>query len=54
MTEQRPHDVLLIILFVVIFFSIGITYYKYMIQKDFTYFTDEESIPSIFDINSYK
>ncbi|MCX6717529.1 MAG: hypothetical protein NTU76_02545 [Candidatus Taylorbacteria bacterium] len=54
MIENKQSNIFLIILLLAILLSASLTYYRYMIKKNFTYFTDENSIPDKFDINSYK
>ncbi len=33
--------------------SLGVAYYRYMVQQDFVYFPTEEQVPSQFNLSSY-
>lgn len=54
MIENKQSNIFIIILLTLIILSTGISYYRYMIKEDFSFFTTEESVPNRFDINSYK
>jgi hypothetical protein len=41
------------LLFLLVFISAGVSYMKYVINSDFTYFETEEEIPSQFDLATY-
>lgn len=54
MIENKQSNFFLLILILMIFTSVSFAYYRYMIREDFVFFTDEESIPDRFNIDSYK
>ena len=49
----RSSAIYITILFVLVVLSLAATYYRYIVKKDFVYFTTEESIPDRFDLSSY-
>lgn len=54
MSNNKQSTMFIFILLICIIISISLAYRKYIANENFTYFTDEESIPDRFDINSYK
>ncbi len=42
-----------IFLFVVFICSVALTYYRYIVLEDFTYFLTEENYPNKFDLSTY-
>ncbi len=53
MTENLKNNLYIGILLLSILSSFSFAYYKYIVKQDFVYFTEEESIPNGFDINTY-
>lgn len=41
------------IFLILIGLSVVVTYYRYMVRQDFTYFQTEDQVPNHFDISSY-
>lgn len=54
MVKNKQSNIFLIILVLAMLLSVVFAYYRYVIKENFVYFTDEESVPDRFDINSYK
>lgn len=54
MTGEKQSNFFLIILLLMMLASISFAYYRYMVREDFVFFTNEESVPDRFDINSYR
>jgi hypothetical protein len=53
MSSERQNAIFLLILFILVGLSVFVTYYRYIVQNDFFYFTTEESIPDRFAPASY-
>ncbi|MEK7607308.1 MAG: hypothetical protein AAB484_00040 [Patescibacteria group bacterium] len=47
---DKKSKIFFIALTFLLFTSIGVTYYRYVVLGDYTIFTDENTIPSVFDI----
>jgi len=41
------------ILLILVGLSVVVSYYRYIVRQDFTYFQTEEQVPDHFDISSY-
>ncbi len=54
MSKNTRSNFFIVVLLVLIFLSAGVSYYKYMVTEDLTYFTTEESVPDRFNLESYK
>jgi len=53
MTENKKTKIFFIIFFLLIFISIGVAYYRYVVKEDYVFFMDEDEIPGILpDINN--
>lgn len=53
MQTKKSALIYISILLVLIILSLVVTYYRYMVQQNFTYFQTEDQIPNHFDISSY-
>lgn len=51
--SEYKSNILFIILFFLIVYSIVSIYYKYIVKDDFIYFLNEEEIPDSLDLSSY-
>ncbi|MEI8175053.1 MAG: hypothetical protein WCG28_03830 [bacterium] len=52
MEENKKTKIFFIIFFTLIVASVVFTYYRYIVEKDFPFFTDENEIPALLDINN--
>jgi uncharacterized membrane protein len=53
MSSEKQNTIFVLILFVLIGLSVSATYYRYIVQNDFVFFTAEEEIPDRFAPDSY-
>jgi len=51
--SDRNSKIFFLIIFISMAVSISITFYRYMVIKDFKYFTKEDDIPAQFEIDTY-
>lgn len=51
--SDKKSNTFLLIIFVIAFVSILVTYYRYVVRQDFQYFTTEDEIPDQFDPSTY-